>query len=673
MLDRLNTRQRITLGVSVAYDVLLLVLLGCSASIVSIATLFFFGIVGILFQIILIASIQYVWFSDQDELSPKRIGGLLLISLCGGILLEGGTVFGSAALSVLAITDWSGKRIIFFVFLTYAVVALILIAKRFYSETGIKALFLSLNSRDGIIYLFGIVLGTLSALTIHALLSVSLFPSFIFFELLFLCIASLIVSFLHRVEIHIVFSFFALAIGLALALIPPAISLICWDDQIHFARAESISYVINPTYSEGDADLALAAYSYSDYLPDWSESSIIAYNERINTAQFEGVNVSFGCKPIADAKETDYVYSSYTLSSFGYLPYAVGLWLGRFLHMNLTDIFVLGRVFGLIFYVAICFFAIRLIPVKKTLLALVALIPTSLFLSASYSNDGWLNSMMLLSVAMAIKLIYEKGPISAWEATITLIVFFLALAPKPVYFPLIGLLLFIPRERFGSKRAKSRWNAIVLGLCVLALASFAVPFISQGEYGDDLRGGGDVNSREQIKFILQHPGAFSRVIASEFFNVFWNPAYSGNAFVNFAYLGSLVSRVPALNMVPCILLLFCAVSDNFGVPKGLFSIPRKLWTALFVIGASVLIFTSLYVSFNGVGSTPRNTDGIVFVSGVQSRYLLPLLFPTLAIVASMKLSNHYDLLRYSYIMQGLMAFVGFAATFFLVLRPMVVG
>ena len=118
--------------------------------------------------------------------------------------------------------------------------------------------------------------------------------------------------------------------------------------------------------------------------------------------------------------------------------------------------FVLGRLFNLLSYVTIVFFAIRIIPTKKSLLTVVALLPTNIFLAANYSYDAWLISFFMLGTAMAIREFSDERPLTTSRAFALFLVFLVGLGPKAVYFPMLAILMLMPLSKFESNKEKEK-------------------------------------------------------------------------------------------------------------------------------------------------------------------------------------------------------------------------
>ena len=177
-------------------------------------------------------------------------------------------------------------------------------------------------------------------------------------------------------------------------------------------------------------------------------------------------------------------------SAVAYIPSACGLWLGRFLHLSFSMTFVLGRLFNLLSYVAIVFFAIRIIPTKKTLLTVIALLPTNIFIAANYSYDAWLISFFILGTAMVIREFSDERLLTTSRAFALFLVFLVGLGPKAVYFPMLAILMLMPSSKFESKAQRRHFYIAGIVVALLAVATFALPLLStKGGGSGDYRGG----------------------------------------------------------------------------------------------------------------------------------------------------------------------------------------
>lgn len=653
------------LGLCAIYDGLLVFAIWWALSIFTLVEVYFLFSLAILFQIVLLMSVQKIWFSDKDIFEKRKFVQLVLLSVLGGIFLEACTVIGTPQHSVVDFNEWNIKRILLFSCIVYALLAVGIVlfpkirsylAGRHISKKQLIAIL--------IVGFISISASLCIGLCAHFIAELSFFPSFFCSLLIITCIGAIALFYRFSVSIEMVFVPLVLSVGLSIAIIPPAITGLSWDDQIHFARTYGISYLIDPSFSDGERLLAVAAYGLDTLMPDESTASVSSFDEKVRETQQQNIIDWNG------AVEINGTSSTLSIASYSYMPAAIGIWIGRLLHLGLVRTFVLGKIFNTVFYAIVCFMAIRIIPVKKTLLAVIALIPTSIFLASNYSYDGWINALFLLAIAMTVKQMYATEWIDPWDIVALFLVYFFALAPKAIYFPLLGMLFFIPKRRFRSKRLWVNWVALIVLFGAVVAMSFVLPFLAQGAYGNDMRGGEAVNSKNQIAFILSNPGVFLTILNSEAWNVFFNPANFNLASIHFSYLGQLSNDVPFFKILPLLLVFLIAITDSDHRSYRLTDWKRKLWIAFLVIVSASLVFTSLYVSFNEVGIIPEDDSGIITIGGVQERYILPFLFPLFGFLLNLKVNNEMDARVYSLMSQMGMTIFGWICVVAYVVMPM---
>lgn len=552
---------------------------------------------------------------------------LIITSIVTGLTLEMLTVAGTPGGNVLSIECWSMQRCVLFVVSAFS--TQVIYRRIFYRTTcGTMKLRMKLSKNVNAVYnilsikwvrLLGVVLAVAtlaSSFIISEAISVSFLPAFLF------CLAvsfSVLALALHRralILIETVFLSIAISFGSFMAFVIPSETGVGLDDESHFHSAVSFSYVIYPQYTSAERTLininptALDGGPERPAVDDWNADKVDAWHISLNASYGHGITEKYG--------HFD-VIPSYT--SISYAPMSFGLWLGRALQLPFTVIYCFGRFFNLLSYTIITYIAIKVIPAKKTLLCTLALIPTTLFMAASYSYDPWMISWIFLGVALLIRELSEPCTAisrSSWIGM--LICFFLALSPKAVYFPVLGLLLCMPATKFERSETRSHYYLSVIGMGVLAVVTFVIPYLSTGGAGyTDSRGGDSVNAALQIATILKDPLAYIKMLGNFVFNTYLSISNSGGYFFQLGYAGDLRLIVPFVSSVPAMYLLIISVVDSDAVSSCLTSFKRRVYVAFIGLSAVVLIATAMYVAFTPVG---LNT-----VNGCQFRYLLPLMFP----------------------------------------------
>lgn len=167
-------------------------------------------------------------------------------------------------------------------------------------------------------------------------------------------------------------------------------------------------------------------------------------------------------------EERDYVLSheyrgTNASSIFEYFPGTLGMTLGRILGGSARFNILLAKLFYFLFYVIVVFWAIKISPYFKSVMAFAALLPMSLYQATGITYDSVVMAISLLILALFFKARTEK--LTSGE----IIVLFAASAIlgccKGGFYLVILLAFFtITKERFGGLKNKCK-------LCVGSLVA----------------------------------------------------------------------------------------------------------------------------------------------------------------------------------------------------------
>ncbi len=631
-LQGFSQRERMTAILLGALTAVVIVI--CAASHDIYATIFYALVLILLYS----ASIRTYWlyshqlFQTYGSSKTRNIFvSVLAISILFGVVLEGLTLIGSPLSSPLQLSSWNLQRLAAFFLLcffvsTYAC-AHFLSHKNNCTQASISKCNASSNLNALSITAFLIV-----AVGAAALLS-GIFPwrlsgsvNRAFF--LAICILVVVITLVvlrqkgsSRPEL--IFLTAALVSGTFLCFALPPVTAISPDDQIHFDRSLGLSYLGRSEYSDSEIQLAnvpwvidsVVQFNDLDKVIDELDSS---HSKAIETGSLHTLDGFFS--PVA-------VSSLLNITYIGYIPSAIGLWLGRLLGLPLTGIVILGRWANLLSYCGVFYFAIKNIPSKKTLMTVIALLPTSLYLASNYSYDPWVISMLALSFSNLCRELSKSDKTITLDGIVTICFpMLLGLCPKAVYFPVIGLLFLFPTSKFLSPSHRRVFFAGVVIFGVLVVSTFILPlFFSSAAIAGDARGGTDVNSGEQIAFIISHPIDFIKTLVA-FLVDYISPINSDQYSISYFYMGTLSTEVRCFATIPFVLIIVTALCDGQGATR--LNAGAIAWI-LFIVACTLgLVATSLYVSFTPVG--------LNWVNGCQARYILPILFLPLAIIGTCK-------------------------------------
>ena len=579
-------------------------------------------------------------------------------SVAASVCIEFCTLFGAYLASPLVLSDWSQKRLVIYFTVVLVLLTIIdyvpasdiarcidcVLSKGLRFRHFIKAHFLKI--------LLVFALDILCGIGCYIFLHLSLVPSTSFFvavSVIVYCLVSLFRS--HKVAPEKLFLSVALPVGMVYIIAFPASNLFSWDDDVHYGRAVSLSYITEVEMTASDRMLThnlyveegFTASASFDRVPidmeaTWIQDEIDRLYDELNS------NNNSSTASMVPGISSDVL----SLSVVGYIPSAFGIWLGRLLHLPFVAIYALGRVFNLFAYCSVCYWAIKIIPTKKTLFCILALLPTSLFMAANYAYDPWVNSFTLLGLAIFVTQLIKCTSLNWKVLALSQACFFIGFGPKAVYFPIMGVMLMLLWNGSGKEPARSRGVAIACVAALILLLSFLIPlfFPVPGDIGD-MRGGSEVNSGMQLSFILASPFRYITILVEFLLNEYLPVSSLEGAFTNFAYLGSLNALVPAATGLMTLGLAVVAILDSDSMSARLISWRNAAWALVIICCTLGLVCTSLYISFTAVGSET--------ISGVQARYILPLIPVFFLFVFNFKIDSGIPKRTFSTVSVGCMA------------------
>lgn len=439
-----------------------------------------------------------------------------------------------------------------------------------------------------------------------------------FVELIFMiyCMRSIIFK---KIELLFAISFILLGTWLTVAL---PLGEVSWDDGIHYARVLDI----------GSNDVNFSEYKLRNIYVRPNPNGNVNVIKKINLADSD---ISI---PIPKNELTWY-------QKIPYIPSAMFIFIGKLLGVPIHTTYYMGRMAMIFLYVYLIYHAIKNLKSGKVLLSIIALVPTNLFLAASYSYDVWVTGFAMLGFSYILKELQEPDKSVSMEDMIKMLLSFLLMGgAKAIYFPLVLMAFFIKKDKFKSQNYR-KYCFFILGIMIIMFLSYCIPmFMTHSQSITDLRGGTEVNGGEQIKFILQHPIQYTGILLN-FFKDYLSISNITNYINNFAYLGLGIKSELLL-----VLLGVVSFTDKNDFDKNITWKTRILTIPICFI-TTVLVATALYVTFTPVASAN--------IAGCQPRYLMPMLFPILYMLGSWKIKNEMNQACYISICYTVLLFIIF--------------
>ena len=327
-----------------------------------------------------------------------------------------------------------------------------------------------------------------------------------------------------------------------------------------------------------------------------------------------------------------------------YFPQAVGAFLARQVSSSAGIIFFAMRLFAVIFTALCVALSIKLLPEKKLLIFLVAVMPMFLAQVSSINADAVLFSIAVLFSAYILSLTAKDKQFTKYTwLKLACIAVILGLS-KQVYGVILLLYLLIPRDNVGGIKKFFVGFVGLIAIYVLSL-SFWSMYAAQGHIIlPHVDSNEAVSIEGQMDYVAKHPlhlvGAFAHTL------------YESKEF----FLESFVGQLGWLNVhlpkhfyqVYLTVLFFAGASGRLNV-----SLKGRLLMLAGTALSAVTFFFYHYFTWTPVGAEK--------IMGCQGRYFIPL-----AIMFFGALS-YFNKFRYENIMACFFGLVSFGVTLYTLL------
>lgn len=323
-----------------------------------------------------------------------------------------------------------------------------------------------------------------------------------------------------------------------------------------------------------------------------------------------------------------------------YIPQAAGIVLARLLHLGYIPLVMLGRLFNLFTFAAMTFFAVKVMPFKKEMIAAVSCLPMTLHLAASYSYDTVFIGLSMMFFAWCFYLAYEKEQITIKDTVVLGLLLILLEPGKIVYLPLAGICLFIPSAKFQSK--KQYWISFISVIAAVLLAVFLVNRLVLTVWATQTENyvGWSEAAGYTISDVFHKP--------YDIIMVYYETFVTQLDYYLITMLGGFLGNLdPNLTVPPFCLILLCFSLLVSAVKREGEELPFKTWQKWFMLFL-VLLSACLILASMLLGWTPRN---LTYITGVQGRYFIPLIPLVLLAVFGGSLVIKKDLRRSAWFLE----------------------
>ena len=348
-----------------------------------------------------------------------------------------------------------------------------------------------------------------------------------------------------------------------------------------------------------------------------------------------------------------------------YYPMAIGFKLGRMLHLRFADTVALAKFGNLLFYILVVFFAIRLAKRYQGLVALVALLPNSVFLASALTYDAVVNSFLLLGMVLVTNELITPEEKLTWQNTLLILLSFaIGCQSKPIYVVMVLMLLFLGRKKFYNRPQEIVYKLALLIMAGLMLYNIFRPTPAAGsdyylvgnfDFAGDKRNIG-TSVTGQLQYILQNPFTYALLLLKSMVQLLGTYLSGGADFFQYGYLGT---GSTIFTWIVIVLGLWLALWSAKGVKRRKMPAVSIVLTLIMLLGTSAIVWSSMYVSYTTVGANE--------IRGVQGRYFIPLFLPFASCFFNNRLESRLGELARRRILYGVMMAVNLFMIYTLVI------
>ncbi|MGH1663770.1 DUF2142 domain-containing protein [Enterococcus avium] len=377
------------------------------------------------------------------------------------------------------------------------------------------------------------------------------------------------------------------------------------DEIGHYVKAEAFSdFKIRPreksSTSSKKGNSTWGEYGFK------VSSEIYKMNEYANQTQGKESKPPYQIKEKNIAEKMFIGTGGITNYSFiNYIPQLIGIQIGKLFQKNYVWQYYSARVFNLIFYIFIVFFALKIFPFSKWGAAILALNPMALFLTSSVSGDGMIIAGSFFFTSWMLKLISE-AKITDRQMLVSALMMVSLVLMKPTLIVLGILFFLIPNKTLDLKR-KGIWGIGIFLISILLYVSWNKLMIDQQLLYRDF-----ANPEAQVKAFLNNPQIF-------FVNFFENYLFGikGDGMI-YSFVGNFGWLDTPLGWHWVIIYFISLTIGCLVQQEGDHSL-LILHRVLMILGIVAYIFLTFFALYQIWNKVNRKSS----IEGVQGRYFIP--------------------------------------------------
>jgi uncharacterized membrane protein len=397
---------------------------------------------------------------------------------------------------------------------------------------------------------------------------------------------------IDTIKPELIFLFFCLIFGSIFAVI--SFPFFVPDEESHFYKSFDISQghivpessiitIPNGTHS------IVHNYSHMDMSNFKKTKYISDLNKHLNVNNKEKLNIP----------------NIYNYAPVPYLAVAFVIKIGGFFELSPLILMYFGRLINLLIYCIIVYYAIKIIPIQKYSLLLIALIPNTLYEAASLSADSFNIAISFFTIALFLNLALTQTKIQKKEIFLLSISIICLMLSKQIYALIVLLFFIIPKYKFESMKKRIIYFIYIILPASIAIISWNYLFKTYTLITTPL---------SSSNSLLTNPMNFLTILV--------NTLIYFNGYINeFVTWMPLPKKLPLLlpksipSFLICLYLIILIIVSTLNINNFKLKLKQKTISLMIFLLCSMVIFLLAY------GWIPL---GSPIILGVQGRYFTPI-------------------------------------------------
>lgn len=327
-----------------------------------------------------------------------------------------------------------------------------------------------------------------------------------------------------------------------------------------------------------------------------------------------------------DYNNTKIIYNAAsTYNPILYIFASLSIFIVEKIGVNIYIGWYIGKILNLIFYLIMGYFTIKKMPSFKMLTFLYLLMPMNVYLCTSISCDALINTCVLYLIAHILNIKSENKKVTYLDYLVIIILGFIGIVTKPIYFPIILAVIIISRKQlFSNINNKIRTISSIISILLLYYIWNKLNSHSNFNLPETI-GVGDLG----LKYAIFHPFSTLKVLFN--FLIYWPDTYILD-FIGYKFIWS-SAKVPTgyATIYLILMLLVSIIRDD----KDDFKLKDKITFIMCSLIASAGVIVAMYfIEY-------RSNMLLYELWGIQGRYFIPIFILFFMCISKIKgVKNH---------------------------------